>query len=678
MCPPFQQNSPASTAKQTVPSEQIQSVAREQRRMQRLSLPVATQTRSTVPLHSTSLAQVAPLLLPSHPRAQATNHITPAARRISPNQKRDLKPAASPSNCRRKPGADFQAVERVSIIRQSIGVKGRLRRGSARRADVNTGPIASGRRQAGDGRRGVRTIFETCSSARRTQNAKEAPHMDGSIGSKAHVVVVGGGLAGCAAATILAERGAQVTLIEKQTFLGGRAGSWPDRLSDGTEFSMERGFHAFFRQYYNLRALFRRFDPALRFLKPQRDYPLLGPSGWTESFARLPTRTPLNLLTLIWRTPSLGLRDLLRIDVGAATRMLEFDPERTYRDYDLETAGDYLDSLRFPRRARQMLFDIFAHSFFNPEQEYSAAELLAMFHFYFLGNQEGLIFDTANAPFEEAIWTPLREYLSKLGVRFRLGEGVTRLERDVRGFVAHTTTEPTIADGCVLATSVPALQALVAASTGLDEPSWTRSVQSLGVTRPFVVWRLWTDRPLRSDRAPFAGTTGVGILDNISIYEKLEGESRAWSDRTGGSVLELHAYSVEPRLDADSIKRSMLDGLYEVYPEARECQILEERYLHMQDCPSFAPGSFDARPTPETPIPGLALAGDFVKMPFASALMERAVSSGFMAANHLLPQLGLERTPEPIASIPRRGVLARGGVPLSQLVRSRKASSARR
>ncbi len=52
------------------------------------------------------------------------------------------------------------------------------------------------------------------------------------------VAVVGGGLAGLAAATVLAEQGVEGTLFERETFLGGRAGSWPDRLADGTEFHM--------------------------------------------------------------------------------------------------------------------------------------------------------------------------------------------------------------------------------------------------------------------------------------------------------------------------------------------------------------------------------------------------------------------------------------------------------
>ena len=67
------------------------------------------------------------------------------------------------------------------------------------------------------------------------------------------VVVLGGGIAGLAAATVLSEHGARVTLVERERFLGGRAGAWTETLATGETFEMERGFHAFFRQYYNLR-----------------------------------------------------------------------------------------------------------------------------------------------------------------------------------------------------------------------------------------------------------------------------------------------------------------------------------------------------------------------------------------------------------------------------------------
>ena len=80
------------------------------------------------------------------------------------------------------------------------------------------------------------------------------------VSSPLTAIVAGGGLAGVAAATVLAERGVSVILAEREPFLGGRAAAWTDRLASGESFEMERGFHAFFRQYYNLQALLRRID----------------------------------------------------------------------------------------------------------------------------------------------------------------------------------------------------------------------------------------------------------------------------------------------------------------------------------------------------------------------------------------------------------------------------------
>ncbi|MEJ2370202.1 MAG: FAD-dependent oxidoreductase, partial [Gemmatimonadales bacterium] len=59
-------------------------------------------------------------------------------------------------------------------------------------------------------------------------------HLPLAAGSRApsdsrSAVVVGGGLAGVAAATVLAERGVEVTLVERQSYLGGRAGAWSER-----------------------------------------------------------------------------------------------------------------------------------------------------------------------------------------------------------------------------------------------------------------------------------------------------------------------------------------------------------------------------------------------------------------------------------------------------------------
>ena len=66
---------------------------------------------------------------------------------------------------------------------------------------------------------------------------------------------------------------------------------------------MSRGFHAFFRQYYNLRTLLRRVDPDLRSLVPVADYPLISAEGDTDSFANIPRTPPLNLAAFVIPEP---------------------------------------------------------------------------------------------------------------------------------------------------------------------------------------------------------------------------------------------------------------------------------------------------------------------------------------------------------------------------------------
>ena len=448
----------------------------------------------------------------------------------------------------------------------------------------------------------------------------------------------------------------RVTVLERENFLGGRAGAWTDRLKDGTTFEMERGFHAFFRQYYNLRQLLRRIDPELGFLKATTDYPILTPSG-NESFAGL-THAPLfNVAKLTWRTETLGIRDLMQVNVPAAMAMLRFQRQQTYAEFDERTAGAYLDSLRFPPLARQRLLHVFAHSCFNPQADMSAAELLQMMHFYFTANYDGLVFDVADRPFSRGIFAPLGALLGRLGASVRTGVTARALVRRDLSWVVETDGEALTTDLVVLATDVTGTKSIVGASRGLDDAAWRRRIDSLRVTNAFAVWRLWLDRPVAAGRSAFAGTAGVGPLDNISVYESLEDESRAWAARTGGSVVELHAYALPTGSDDTALKRQLLAGLHTLYPETAAASIVEERFLLRQDCPAFAPGSHALRPEVRTPFRGLTLAGDFVQLPFPTALMERAASAGILAANTLLDPLGV--VPEPLWSVAVRGPFAR-------------------
>src|ERR1700760_640722 len=93
-------------------------------------------------------------------------------------------------------------------------------------------------------------------------------------GQGPRVVVIGGGIAGVSAAVVLAEHGVPVTLCEAGGRLGGRLGTDPHTLPDGTVQLVDHGFHGFFRQYYNWRRMLGRVSAGpTPLLHPLGSYP---------------------------------------------------------------------------------------------------------------------------------------------------------------------------------------------------------------------------------------------------------------------------------------------------------------------------------------------------------------------------------------------------------------------
>ena len=463
----------------------------------------------------------------------------------------------------------------------------------------------------------------------------------GALPAVPHVVVVGAGIAGLAAAAGLAERGVSVDVLERQPNLGGRVAGWTEHLDDGTVTTNNRGFHAFFRQYYNLRALLQRSDPGLQRLRAVEDYPLIDGEGRRDTFRGLPQSPPWNALVFALRSPTFRFRDLIRINATAAAPLATVTVPGIYERLDDRNADTFLTDINFPVAARHLAFEVFARSFFARPDRLSAAELAAMFHIYFLGSSEGLVFDVAESNFDTALWNPLGEYLGTKGVKFHTGVSVSSISAGgVKRLRVHTDDGNLIdADGVVLATDVGGLQQIVGASTGLGDADWRHRVAAMEVAPPFMVQRLWLDRPVDAGRPDFLGTGGLEPVDNISVVSNYERQAAEWARAHGGSVVEVHSYSVSAQ--EEQLREQMLARLHEIYPETAAAEIVTERILLRQDCPLFSPGSHATRPSVETPVPGLMLAGDGIRIDLPVALMERAATTGWTAANRLLAGWGV-------------------------------------
>ena len=471
------------------------------------------------------------------------------------------------------------------------------------------------------------------------------------------VVVVGGGIAGLAAATGLAERGVRVRLLEAEPTLGGRVRAWPVAGPDGPV-TMSRGFHAFFRQYYNLRSLLRRADPGLTRLIPIPDYPLqLAPEPGgrpvVDSFTHIPRVPPWNLVGFVAQSPSFRASDLAKVDVTAALDLLRVRVPDTYTDLDGVSAADVLDRLRFPQAARHLALEVFARSFFADPRDFSGGELVAMFHTYFIGSAEGLLFDVPDDDYDTALWAPLGEYLARLGVEVCTQVRVTGIAETDTGVVVLTGTGEYRADAVVLALDASGLHNVTAAAGWLGDAAWRERVAALRTAPPFGVGRRWLAGRLSGVPA-FLGTSGYGPLDNLSRLDAFEAGAARWAERAGGSVVEVHGYALSD--PSDATRTRLWDEAARVHPELGAAAVLAEQWLVADDCPLVDTSPWRDRPGVRTPDPRVVLAGDLVRCDWPIALMERAATTGWQAANTLLAGFG--RRGHELWSPPLTGLLA--------------------
>ncbi len=222
---------------------------------------------------------------------------------------------------------------------------------------------------------------------------------------------------------------------------------------------------------------------------------------------------------------------------------------------------------------------------------------------------------------------------------------------------AHQTIE---ADYYVMAADVNGIKHLfdLIETDSSNYQQTVTQVDSLALADPFAVGRFWLDKDFAWENSNFTSLSGYSLTDSISLYHRIQTEYKQWAEKTGGSVVELHAYCYKEKEfpTQEVLLETFRKELLEIVPELADAKILHQELVNQKNFSGYPPNSFPLRPETKTQISNLMFAGDWVKMPFPCGLMERAVSSGLLSANAILQKEGLQR--RDLFSVNPSGVLS--------------------
>lgn len=443
-------------------------------------------------------------------------------------------------------------------------------------------------------------------------------------------IVVGGGVAGLAAAAALGQAGLKVMLLERRPYIGGRAYSYLHPALEETIDSQ----HVLLGCCTNLIDLCSqagmtdqvRWYDELVFLEPGGRRSLMRPG-------RLPA--PLHQTASFLRAPMLTLRD----KAGIATGLSQF--LRGYPQVDTESFSSWLRRTKQTDRAIRHFWEPVIVGALNDGFDRCSVKYAGkVFHETFLKSEQGGRLGIPAAPLSE-FFAPVAELARRNNVNLQPRSGVQSLFSDEQGnWIVDTGIASYRTANVVLATDFKQTAKLTA-NLGGSQSSLDGAVQHL-VPSPITTVHLWYDRQVTAlDHAV--------LLDTRIQWMFAKSRIRRWPEERG-SYLELviSASWAELTQSREEIIHAALGEVELFFPDVRQAKLVKSGVLKEARATfSVTPGLDRFRPSQKTRWPGLYLAGDWTATEWPST-MEGAVRSGRLAAGEVLNDRALflaEETP---------------------------------
>jgi zeta-carotene desaturase len=430
------------------------------------------------------------------------------------------------------------------------------------------------------------------------------------------VAVIGAGFAGLAAATKLAAGGARVLVLDARPQLGGRATAFADRLTGEL---VDNGQHVLFGCYYQTLDFLKRIGAGDRVrVQPALEVPFLDPAGRRSVLRCPPLPSPLHLLAGILDWDALPWRDRL-----SAFRLA--GPLRAARRGDLPagvTVSEWLAANGQRKKIRRWLWEPLAVAALNQSPDEAAAAPFARVLAEMFGpdpSAAAIVLPTR--PLQHVYAEPARDYIAARGGTVR-SNGLARVvvERD-RVVAVEVRGERIAVPSAIAAVPWFGLRQLFAGGVPPPLEKLVANADRME-SKPIVTVNLWYDRQVMGDA--FVGLPGRTVQ---WVFEK----RLAFGERASHLSTVTSAADDLAGASADDLIARAASEIAAAIPGARRATLLRGTVIREKRATfSLAPGQ-PPRPATETPITGLALAGDWIDTGLPGTI-ESAVIAGHRAA----------------------------------------------
>jgi len=506
------------------------------------------------------------------------------------------------------------------------------------------------------------------------------------VGRSIRVAIIGGGLAGLAAAARLIDSGLEVDLFEARRHLGGRAGSFVGTASESepgapgpersggpavsTHHMIDYGQHVSMGCCTALHDLLRRADLADTFQTHRRLH-LISPEGRLCTLAAAWLPAPLHLLPSLLRLNYLRVAERCQI-VRAIWAMRSLDlgakflrkPNRD-REGAVRPSPDLPET--FPASAESIAAWLHRHGqspramdlFWSPVLVSALSETLPCASLRLarkvivdglLASRWAYQLRVPRLPLAEIFDRRLGQWLDSRGVKIHRLTRVVRITGDSRRAAAVVLSAPSAPPGAAVGLpsrkSLPAARCLLPTVRCLLPTEFDAVVLAVPWDR---VARLLSPELLaampelkRLEGFGPAAITTVHLTYDRPItglpHAALAGRLGQWVFAGPGNRYQVVVSASHHLVDCsrEELGRRVERELADVFPAAAGARVVHRRVV-VQPRAVFSAslGIEDMRPPQETPIENLALAGDWTATGWP-ATMEGAVRSGNAAAEWLL------------------------------------------